>query len=118
VLFAPGLPDLAAVRAVCAAVSKPVNFMVGIKEKSFPLSDLPLSRSNDRFSGRCKRSKRQGRVQFPRRVRDNAGAEQTHADLNPATIIEHLGKKVCWILKIVAATSTSRSFKQAGEIEE
>ena len=31
VLFAPGLPDLAAVRAVCAAVSKPVNFMVGIK---------------------------------------------------------------------------------------
>ena len=35
VLFAPGLPDLAAVRAVCAAVSKPVNFMVGIKGKSF-----------------------------------------------------------------------------------
>jgi len=31
VLFAPGLSDLAAVRAVCAAVSKPVNFMVGIK---------------------------------------------------------------------------------------
>jgi 2-methylisocitrate lyase-like PEP mutase family enzyme len=40
VLFAPGLPDLAAVRAICAAVSKPVNFMVGIKEKSFPLSEL------------------------------------------------------------------------------
>ncbi|HEY1336307.1 MAG TPA: isocitrate lyase/phosphoenolpyruvate mutase family protein, partial [Bryobacteraceae bacterium] len=32
VLFAPGLPDLAAVRAVCSAVSKPVNFMTGIKE--------------------------------------------------------------------------------------
>src|SRR5262249_2484044 len=31
VLFAPGLPDLAAVRAVCSAVSRPVNFMVGIK---------------------------------------------------------------------------------------
>ena len=31
VLFAPGLPDLAAVRAVCAAVSRPVNFMAGIK---------------------------------------------------------------------------------------
>jgi 2-methylisocitrate lyase-like PEP mutase family enzyme len=40
VLFAPGLPDLAAVRAVCAAVSKPVNFMVGIKGKSFSLSEL------------------------------------------------------------------------------
>ena len=40
VLFAPGLPDLAAVRAVCAAVSRPVNFMVGIKGKSFTLAEL------------------------------------------------------------------------------
>ncbi len=40
VLFAPGLPDLAAVRTVCAAVSKPVNFMVGIKGKSFTVADL------------------------------------------------------------------------------
>ena len=40
VLFAPGLPDLAAVRAVCAAVSKPVNFMVGIKGKSFSVDEL------------------------------------------------------------------------------
>ncbi len=40
VLMAPGLPDLAAVRAVCAAVSKPVNFMAGIKGKSFPVADL------------------------------------------------------------------------------
>jgi 2-methylisocitrate lyase-like PEP mutase family enzyme len=40
VLFAPGLPDLAAVGAVCAAVSKPVNFMVGIKGKSFSVDEL------------------------------------------------------------------------------
>jgi 2-methylisocitrate lyase-like PEP mutase family enzyme len=40
VLMAPGLPDLAAVRAVCAAVSAPVNFMAGIKGKSFPVADL------------------------------------------------------------------------------
>ena len=40
VLFAPGLPDLAAVRTVCSAVSKPFNFMVGIKGKSFSLSEL------------------------------------------------------------------------------
>src|SRR5438445_12182771 len=33
-LMAPGLPDLEAVRAVCAAVGKPFNFMVGIKGKS------------------------------------------------------------------------------------
>jgi 2-methylisocitrate lyase-like PEP mutase family enzyme len=40
VLMAPGLPDLAAVRAVCAAVSKPVNFMVGIRGKSFTVAEL------------------------------------------------------------------------------
>jgi 2-methylisocitrate lyase-like PEP mutase family enzyme len=40
VLFAPGLPDLEAVRAVCAALGKPVNFMVGMRGKSFPLADL------------------------------------------------------------------------------
>jgi 2-methylisocitrate lyase-like PEP mutase family enzyme len=40
VLFAPGLPDLAAVRTVCQAVSKPVNFMVGIRGRSFSVSEL------------------------------------------------------------------------------
>ena len=40
VLFAPGLPDLTAVRAVCAALSKPFNFMVGIKGKSFSVAEL------------------------------------------------------------------------------
>src|SRR5207342_431787 len=34
VLFAPGLPDLAAVRAVVAAVGKPVSFMAGIRGRS------------------------------------------------------------------------------------
>jgi 2-methylisocitrate lyase-like PEP mutase family enzyme len=40
VLFAPGLPDLTAVRAICGAVSKPVNFMVGIRGKSFTVAEL------------------------------------------------------------------------------
>lgn len=40
VLFAPGLPDIAAVRAVCSAVRKPVNFMVGIRGKSFSVAEL------------------------------------------------------------------------------
>lgn len=40
VLFAPGLPDLDSVRTVCAAVSKPFNFMVGIKGKSFSVAEL------------------------------------------------------------------------------
>src|SRR5450755_2873656 len=40
VLFAPGLPDLEAVCAVCRSVSKPVNFMAGIKGKSFTVAEL------------------------------------------------------------------------------
>jgi 2-methylisocitrate lyase-like PEP mutase family enzyme len=40
VLFAPGLPDLAAVQAVCAAVTRPVNFMAAIPGKSFSVAEL------------------------------------------------------------------------------
>ena len=40
VLFAPGLPDVASVRDVCAALTKPVNFMVAIPGKSFTLAEL------------------------------------------------------------------------------
>ncbi len=40
VLMAPGLPDLDAVKAVCSALSKPYNFMVGIKGRSFTTAEL------------------------------------------------------------------------------
>lgn len=40
VLFAPGLPDIEAVRTVCRSVSKPVNFMVGIPGRSFTVAEL------------------------------------------------------------------------------
>ncbi len=40
VLFAPGLPDLAAVRAVCQSVSKPVNYMQGIRGRGFTVAEL------------------------------------------------------------------------------
>ena len=39
-LMAPGLPDLDAVRRVCAATGKPFNFMAGIKGKSFTVAAL------------------------------------------------------------------------------
>ena len=40
VLMAPGLPDLASVKTVCSALSKPFNFMVGIRGKSFSVAEL------------------------------------------------------------------------------
>ncbi len=40
VLFAPGFPSLEAVQLVCASVTKPVNFMVGMPGKSFSVEEL------------------------------------------------------------------------------
>lgn len=40
VLFAPGLPDLAAVKTVCSSLSKPVSFMAGIPGKSWSVREL------------------------------------------------------------------------------
>ena len=38
--MAPGLPNLAAVRSVCSALSNPFNFMAGNKGKSFTVAEL------------------------------------------------------------------------------
>ena len=40
VLFAPALPDIKAVQAVCSALTKPVSFMVGMPGKSFSRAQL------------------------------------------------------------------------------
>jgi 2-methylisocitrate lyase-like PEP mutase family enzyme len=40
VLFAPGLPDFEAIRLVCSAVSKPVNYMSGTRGRVFSLTEL------------------------------------------------------------------------------
>ncbi|MGC2417412.1 MAG: isocitrate lyase/phosphoenolpyruvate mutase family protein, partial [Candidatus Acidiferrales bacterium] len=41
VLFAPGLPSLDAIRAVCAAAApRPVNVLAGIKGLAFPVAEL------------------------------------------------------------------------------
>lgn len=40
VLFAPALPSLDAVKAVCAAVDKPVSFMAAIPGKAFSVAEL------------------------------------------------------------------------------
>jgi len=40
VLYAPGLPDLAAIKTVCDALSKPVNVVMGLAGKSFSVAEL------------------------------------------------------------------------------
>jgi 2-methylisocitrate lyase-like PEP mutase family enzyme len=40
VVYAPGLPDLAAIRRVCAEVPKPVNVLMGLKGATFSVQEL------------------------------------------------------------------------------
>jgi 2-methylisocitrate lyase-like PEP mutase family enzyme len=40
VLYAPGLPDLEAIRTVCAAVNKPVNVVMGLKGPNYSVAEL------------------------------------------------------------------------------
>lgn len=40
VLYAPGLPDIDAIRTVCAAVDKPVNVVMGLKGPSYSVDEL------------------------------------------------------------------------------
>jgi len=40
VLYAPGLPDLEAIRAVCAEVSKPVNVVMGLRPPFYSVQEL------------------------------------------------------------------------------
>lgn len=40
VLYAPGLPDLEAIRAVCASVAKPVNVVMGLKGARYSVAEL------------------------------------------------------------------------------
>ncbi len=40
VLYAPGLPDLAAIRTLCAELPKPVNVLMGLQGQTYTLADL------------------------------------------------------------------------------
>ncbi len=40
VLYAPGLPNLEAIRQVCASVSKPVNVLMGLKGATYSVEEL------------------------------------------------------------------------------
>ena len=40
VLYAPGLPDLAAIRRVCAAVDRPVNVVMGLRPPFYTVKEL------------------------------------------------------------------------------
>lgn len=72
VLMAPGLPDLDSVRAVCAAVDKPFNFMVGVPGRSFSVPELAAAGVRRiSLATSLYRAAMDGLVRAAREVRDN-----------------------------------------------
>ena len=87
VLFAPGLPDLGAVRAVCAAVSKPVNFMVGIRGKSFTIADLAAAGvKRISLATSLYRAAMSGLLEAAREVRDEGTFEYVEGAMTTAEL--------------------------------
>jgi 2-methylisocitrate lyase-like PEP mutase family enzyme len=69
--MAPGLPDLASVKAVCAAIVKPFNFMVGIPGKSFTIAELEAAGVRRiSLAGSLYRAATSGLVAAAREVKD------------------------------------------------
>jgi 2-methylisocitrate lyase-like PEP mutase family enzyme len=85
VLFAPALPDLAAVRAVCGAVNKPISFMAGIKGRSFSVAELEAAGVRRiSVAGSFYRAALTGLVEAAKEVREQGtfGYLERSADLN------------------------------------
>ena len=70
--MAPGLPDLDAVRTVCAALSKPFNFMAGIPGKSFSVPELAaVGAKRVSLATSLYRAAMTGLIEAAREVREN-----------------------------------------------
>lgn len=90
VLYAPGLPDLDAIRAVCAAVDKPVNVVMGLKGPTYSVAEL-ADAGVRRISvgGSFARAALGGLMRAAREVRE-AGTFGYAADALPGAIITPL----------------------------
>jgi 2-methylisocitrate lyase-like PEP mutase family enzyme len=91
VLFAPGLPDLKAVRTVCSSLSKPVNFMVGIPGRSFSI--LELQEAGVRrisLATSLHRAAMSGAYNAAREILDKGTFEFLNGLVNPKELGKHL----------------------------
>jgi len=91
VLFAPALPDLAAVREVCAAVRKPVNFMVGVRGKSFTVAELAAAGvKRVSFAASLYRAAMTGLVNAAREIKEDGSFHYLDTALTTAQMNEFL----------------------------
>jgi len=76
VLYAPGLPDMAAIREVCTAVSRPVNFVIGLAGENFTVAELARAGVKRISLGAAlARAALAGLVRAAREIRDHGSFE-------------------------------------------
>ena len=91
VLFAPGLPDLDAVRTLCQSVTKPVNFMIGMKGKSFPIQALDAAGVRRiSLATSLYRTALTGFLAAIREIRDEGAFDYVDKSLTTADLVQYL----------------------------
>lgn len=74
VLYAPGLPDIAAIREVCGAVSRPVNVVIGLADQNLTMGELAQAGVKRISLGSAlARAALAGLVRAARKIRDHEG---------------------------------------------
>jgi 2-methylisocitrate lyase-like PEP mutase family enzyme len=92
VLFAPGLPDLDAVRTVCAALSKPFNFMVGIRGRSFTVAELEAAGVRRiSFAASLYRAAMSGLIEAAREIKEHGSFGYLDSALTTPELNGYLG---------------------------
>jgi len=91
VLMAPGLPDLESVRTLCKSVSKPVNFMAGIKGKSFSVPELERAGvKRISLATSLWRASMTGLFEAAREVKDNGTFGYLERSLGTPDLMKHM----------------------------
>lgn len=92
VLFAPGLPDLDAIRTVCKEVSKPVSVMMGIPGRTFSVDELTAAGVTRISTGPAlARAAYTALIEAAGEVRDSGTFDFAIRALGSGKIVQHFG---------------------------
>jgi 2-methylisocitrate lyase-like PEP mutase family enzyme len=94
VLYAPGLPDIDAIRTVCASVSKPVNVVMGLQGPRYSVTELEAA-GVKRISvgGSLARAALGAFIRAAREVKDNGSFDYAAEAISAREIAEFMQRK-------------------------
>jgi len=91
VVYAPGLPNLDAIRAVCSSVAKPVNVLMGIRGTTYPVEQVAAAGAK-RISvgGSLARAALGGLVRAAREIREKGTFTYTEEAIPGSEVVRLL----------------------------